>query len=380
MKIFHLSDLHLGKRVNGFSMIDDQKYILSQIIDRVIEQKPQAVIIAGDIYDKPIPPVEAVELFDNFICKLSELNIQTLIISGNHDSAQRVSFASRLIDKSGIHFAPMFDGKIRKINLSDNYGNINFYLLPFIKPINVKKYFSDCEISTYNDAMKIVLSNLSLNEKERNVLVTHQFITGAVQSDSEEISLGGCDNIDATLFDSFDYVALGHIHKPQKITRDTIRYCGTPLKYSFSEVSNKNSITVVEFFEKGNIAIDTIPLTPIKQLQEIKGNYMMLTSKEFYSDINTDNYMHIILTDEEDIFDALGKLRTIYPNIMKLDYDNTRTKKQAEIDIDQTVVQKSPKELFRILFEKQNNKPMNEEQSIICDSLIESIWEENNEA
>lgn len=238
-----------------------------------------------------------------------------------------------------------------------------------------RRFFEEAEIESYTDAIRVALENMNINTDERNVIVTHQFVTGAEKCDSEEISVGGSDNVDASVFDCFDYVALGHIHGPQNVGSERVRYCGTPLKYSFSEANHKKSVTVVELGEKGCLSIRTIVLEPKRDMREIKGTYAEITLKDNYINTNTDDYMHITLTDEEDIPDAIGKLRVIYPNLMKLDYDNKRTRSSAKLDIVENIEQRSPLDLFAEFYEKQNNQLMTDEQSKFMTALIESIWE-----
>lgn len=378
MKFIHLSDLHIGKRVNEFSMLEDQEYILKEIISIIDQEKPDSVIIAGDVYDKSAPSTEAVCLFDDFLFELSKRELKVFIISGNHDSPERIAFGRRLIDKSGIYISPVYDGVITPISLNDSYGELNIYSLPFIKPINVRRFYPDEKIESYTDAVDVAIKNMNIDEKKRNVLITHQFVTGALRSESEDISVGGSDNVDVSVFGQFDYVALGHIHRPQKIVRDTVRYCGTPLKYSISEANHDKSVTMVELAEKGNVEIKTFPLKPLRELREIKGSYMELSSKSYYQGTNTDDYIHITLTDEEEIPNALGKLRTIYKNIMKLDYDNKRTSVNMIIDCAKQAENKTPLELFTEFFYKQNNKEMDEEQTKIIETLVEKIWEQTS--
>lgn len=380
MKLIHLSDLHLGKRVNGYSMLEDQDYILKEILSIITAQSPDAVLIAGDIYDKPVPPAEAVRLFDDFLVQLSRLNVQVFVISGNHDSPERIAFGSRLMDASGIHLSPVCQGTIEPISMTDPYGTVDFYMLPFIKPAHVRRFYEEESesIESYTDAMQTVIDHLPINAKHRNVLLTHQFVTGSLRAESEELSIGGSDNIDASVFAPFDYVALGHLHTPQNCG-DTgrIRYCGTPLKYSFSEARDTKPVTVVELFEKGTLNIRTIPLTPLHDLTEIKGTYDTVTSRSFYE--NTcwqEDYTHITLTDEEDIPDAIGKLRAIYHRLMKLDYDNKRTRSNTEITADLDVEQKTPIQLFSDFYELQNNQPLTETQTTFLNELIEHIWED----
>ena len=377
MKFIHLSDLHIGKRVNEFSMYEDQEYILSEIIKIIDSEKPDAVLIAGDVYDKSIPPSEAVTLFDRFLCLLSERNLQVFVISGNHDSPERLSFASRLIEKSGVHISPVYNGHIEPFKIEDEYGEVNIYMLPFIKPANVRRFFDDREITSYTDAMNAAISEMNVNNDDRNILITHQFVTGANRTESEEISVGGTDNVDVSVFDDFDYVALGHLHRPQNCLSERVRYCGTPLKYSFSEAKDKKSVTIVELKEKGSLEVRTADLVPKHEMREIKGQYEELTAKSFYENTTYQtDYVHITLTDEEDIPDGVGKLRTIYHNLMKLDYDNKRTRSNAQITGAKNVEEKSPIELFADFYELQNNQPMSEEQREYISSLIESIWEE----
>lgn len=376
MKLIHLSDLHIGKRVNEFSMIEDQKYILKVILNIIDDEKPDGVLIAGDVYDKSVPSAEAVQLLDDFLCRLAERKLPTYIISGNHDSAERLSFGGRLMDMSGIHLSPVYNGKVEPFTLTDEYGKVNIYMLPFIKPVNVRRFFPDSEIESYTDAIKVTVDSMNVDEKERNIIVTHQFVTGASRSESEEISVGGSDNVDASVFDAFDYVALGHIHGPQKIGRESVRYCGTPLKYSFSEANHKKSVTVVEMGEKGKIEIRTVPLVPKHDLREIKGKYEEILLKENYEGTNTEDYIHITLTDEEDIADVMNILRIIYPNIMKLDYDNKRTRSNQAVGMAENVEKKSPLELFSEFYYDRNGQSMCEVQTAFMQNLIEEIWED----
>lgn len=376
MKIMHLSDLHLGKRVNEFSMLEDQIYILNEIINIIDEQKPKVIILAGDIYDKPIPPAEAVEIFDDFLYKLSKRNPAVFIISGNHDSAERIAFGSRLFDKSGIYLSPVYNGKILPIPVDDECGDINFYMLPFIKPVHVRRFFPDAPISTYTDALNTVITDMDIDNTKRNILITHQFVTGSSRTESEDVSVGGSDNVDSDIFKDFDYVALGHIHRSQCCDSEYIRYCGTPLKYSFSESKDIKSITMLDIKEKGNIKLDFIPLTPLRDMVEIKGSYNELMLKSFYENTSlTDDYVHITLTDEEDIPDVITKLRVVYKNIMKLDYDNQRTKKSSEINPINDMDSKSPLELFDTFYELQNGKHLSDTQRVFLKNIIEEIWE-----
>lgn len=375
MKLIHLSDLHIGKRVNEYSMLEDQAYILLKIRKIIEEEKPDAVLIAGDVYDKAVPSAEAVQLFDDFLCALAEKGQQVFAISGNHDSPERLAFGGRLMDISGIHMSPVYAGNVKPAVLSDAYGEVRIYMLPFIKPAHVRRYFPEEQIESYTDAVRVAIGQMQVDASVRNVIVTHQFVTGAERSESEEISVGGSDNVDASVFETFDYVALGHIHGPQRIGRETVRYCGTPLKYSFSEAHHQKSMTVVELKEKGDVTVRTVDLVPLRDMREIKGTYEELTSRSFYEGTKVDDYLHITLTDEEDIVGAADKLSVIYPNLMKLDYDNKRTRLNQSVGEAEQVEEKSPLELFSELYEKQNNQPMSKEQTAFMEELIERVWE-----
>ncbi len=382
MKLIHLSDLHIGKKVNGFSMLEDQQDILfKKILPIVDEEKPDCIIIAGDVYDKSIPPSEAVGLLDEFLVKLAERNLQVFIISGNHDSAERLAFGNRLIDKSGIHISPVYQKNTAPFTMKDDFGTVNIYMLPFIKPVHVRTAFESDETISYTDAVRMALSQMDINVSERNILITHQFVTGAERSDSEDISIGGSDNVDASVFDDFDYVALGHLHRPQNVGTKRIRYCGTPLKYSFSEEKDNKSVTVVEMREKGILDIREIPLVPLHEMVTLRGTFRELTEKKFYENTSyREDYTHIVLTDENDIENALNRLREIYRNIMKLEYDNTRTRHHSRIeDLSLSDVEnKSPLELFAKLYEDQNGSSMSPEQTEFMQGLIKEIWEGNS--
>ncbi len=378
MKFFHLSDLHLGKRINGYSMLEDQTYILERILVSVKEEKPQAVIIAGDVYDKAMPSEEAVALLDDFLCKLSALENrpEVFVIYGNHDSAERLSFGNRLIEKSGVHLSPVFNGKIKSVKLADEHGAVTFYLLPFIKPSDVRNAYPEAQIESYTDAVREAISHLDLDTTQRNVLVAHQFVTDAVRSDSEDVSVGGMDNVNAVAFEGFDYVALGHLHRPQAIPgNEHIRYCGTPLKYSISEKDDKKGILIVEMGAKGDMNYRTIPLLPLHDMREIKGTYDELALKKNYEGTNTQDYIHVVLTDENDVMDAVGRLRVIYPNIMSLEYQNTRTGENSKVKQLQNIEQKTDMEVLEALYKMQNNQELNEAQREFSEKNFKSIQE-----
>ena len=376
MKLIHLSDLHIGKRVNETSMIEDQAYILDRILEIIEIEQADAVLIAGDVYDKSVPSAEAVMLFDDFLCRLAKMNLPTLIISGNHDSPERLAFGNRLMEGSGIYISSVYDGNIQPITLKDSYGDVDFWLLPFIKPAHVKRYFPDAGIESYTDALRTAINQMNVDTSKRNVLITHQFVTGAATCESEEISVGGSDNVDADVFECFDYVALGHLHGPQNIISNHIRYCGSPLKYSFSEVGHYKSVTVAELLDKGSLQLYTPALIPLRDMRQIRGRFEDVTASARQLGESAADYVHVILTDEEDIPEAIGKLRMVFPNLLKLSYDNTRTRLNRNIDHAEDVQKKSPLELFEELYELQNNQPMSDTQRTFSTSLIESIWED----
>ena len=375
MKFGHIGDLHIGKRVHDFSMLEDQRYILDQMMKIFEEHKVDGVLIDGEVYDNKVQSAEAVQLFDEFITGLAKAEIPVYMISGNHDSAERLSFGAKLFESSDIYISQVYDGEMKRIVLEDQYGPISVYLLPFLKPAAVRHALQRDDINTYEEGVMAALQECKIDRTQRNVLVAHQFVTGADRSDSEETWVGGLDNVSAEVFKDFDYVALGHIHSPQNVGSEHIRYCGTPLKYSFSEAGQQKSATVVELLEKGNLKIREIPLKPLRDMRKLKGTYMEITSQSGYQDTNTEDYVQITLTDEEDIVDGMQKLRTIYPNLMRLEYDNRRTRENQEIAGTETVKRKSELEYFEEFFELQNNQPMNEEQRKYSEDLIHKIQE-----
>lgn len=377
MKFFHLADLHLGKRYNELSLIDDQKYILGKILELAEKNKPDGVILAGDIYDKPVPSAEAVELLNRFLCGLVSLKIKVFMISGNHDSPERIAFGESLMDESGVYISPVYNGEIKSVTLTDGYGEVHVYLLPFIKPAAVRRFFEGEKIESYNDALRAVVGALKINTDSRNLLIAHQFVTGSQNSGSEEFTVGDIGNVDADVFDGFDYVALGHVHGAQNVAGSRMRYSGTPLKYSLTEAKSTKSVTVVELKEKGSLTVSEIPLTPLREVVEIRGTYAELTRRNYYENTTLQNdLVHVVLTDEEDVPDALGKLRIIYPNVMSLRYDNARTREQNSLELDESVTARSPFELFSALYTAQNNAEMTDEQSELVRALIEKVWED----
>lgn len=374
MKLMHLSDLHIGKRLNEFSLLDDQSYILDEILRIAKEQKPDAAAIAGDIYDKSTPSAEAVALFDSFISRLAEIVKPIFVISGNHDSAERIAFGSSLMQTAGVYFSPVYNGTAEPIKVEDEFGTVNVYMLPFIRPSDVRRLYPDDDTESFDSAFKAAVAHLDIDENERNIIIAHQFITGAAQGGSESVSVGGLDNISAEVFAPFDYAALGHIHKSQNITSERVRYCGTPLKYSFSEANDEKAVTFAILGKKGELSIDEVPLHPLRDLREIKGTYIEITDRNFYDKFNREDYIHVTLTDENDIPEAIGRLRAVYPNIMKLDYDNKRTRENRLIEDISEEVRRSPSELFAEFYQSCNNSELSEEQKSYLDGVIKEIW------
>lgn len=376
MKFLHLADLHLGKRVNGFSMLEDQAHILRQILAILDDEQPDGVLIAGDVYDKSVPSVEAVGLLDGFLTELRARGVPVLLISGNHDSPERLAFGGRVMDSCGIHISPVYDGALAPVTLHDAFGPVHVWLLPFVKPAHVRRWFPDADIESYTDAVAEAVAHMDIDTAARNVLVTHQFVTGGARSGSEELSVGGTDNVDSGVFAPFDYVALGHLHGAQHIGRETIRYAGSPLKYSFSEARQHKSVTVVTLGEKGDVQVRTAALTPLRELREIRGSYDELTARSFYEHTTyRSDYLHLILTDEQDVFDAMSRLRTIYPYLMTLDYDNARTRAAGGMSVPAETERRTPLELFEALYTRQNHQPMSEVQREYIAQLMEQIME-----
>lgn len=376
----HLADLHLGKRVNGFSMMEDQEYILNRILEIMEEEQPDGLLIAGDVYDKTIPPAEAVRLMDDFLTAVAAKHVPVFLISGNHDSAERVAFGHQLMQGSGIWISPVYDGTIRHHTLEDRWGEVNIYLIPFLRPSVVRSFFPDVEIEDYTDALRTIIEDLQVDTSRRNVVLAHQFVTAAgalpETCDSEQLSVGGLDRVDGSVFSPFEYTALGHLHGPQRVGSETIRYAGSPLKYSFSELHQKKSVTVAELREKGVTEIRQIPLQPRREMIELRGTFEEILEEARKKGVPQTDYYHMILTDETDVVDALSRLREYYPNIMLLDYDNRRTRSQKEVEQLDRVEERTPGELFAALYEQQNGQEMDSDRKEYLDGLIREIWEE----
>ena len=380
MRIMHLADLHLGRTILEQSLIEDQKYILDEIIKFAIDKKVDLVLIAGDVYDKSIPSVDAVNLFSNFLTSLYKNNIRVFVISGNHDSKDRLSFGNELLIDNGIYIEGVFDGELKYIELEDEYGKLNIYMLPFVKPVDVRKYYPDEKIDSYDDAVRCIINNTKIDKKGRNIIMVHQFVTGSnidiERSDSETISLGGIDNVDINNFIDFDYVAMGHIHGPQRLLRDTARYAGSPLKYSFSEVNQKKSIPIINFRDKDEIEFELVNLLPLRDMRIIKGPIDKLLDKDVYKDTNLDDYICAVITDNDYVVDAIGKLRDVYKNILKVSYDNDRTNIDNDINIQNINKDLSPIELFSDFYKMQNNIDIDKKRERIVNDIIKEVMDE----
>ena len=386
MKFLHLADLHIGKRVCEHSMLDEQVYILREILGIVCEEHPDAVLVAGDVYDKSVPSAEAVAVLDDFLVKLSATGTKVFVLSGNHDSAERIAFGGRLMKGMGVYMSPVYNGEFAPVTLKDEMGEVDLWMLPFVRPADVRAHLESDEdrdaVTDYTSAMRMAIAQMKFTEGRRNVLVAHQFVTGAERSESEE-NVGGLDNVDASVFEKFDYVALGHIHKPQNVMKDVggtvrARYSGTPLKYSLSEAAHAKSVTVVEL--GAALQVREVPLKPLHDVREIRGSFAELVSPEFRTaqvaaGNKLDDFVYVKLTDENDVPDAAQKLRGIYPNLMMLDYDNERTRNQQIAVGVEAVEKKSPMQLFGEFFEEMTRREMNPEELEFVQGVVDGIWE-----
>ncbi len=382
MKFIHTGDWHIGKIVNDFSMLEEQKYLLEQLLAVVEKEKPDALVLAGDIYDRSIPPVEAVELVDEVFNRLLlEMKIPVLAVAGNHDSAERLSFASRILTNNGLHISGVFDGKVPLITLEDGFGPVNFYLLPYTDPRNIRHIYGDSQISTHDDAMKRVLDNIgqAYNSSERNVMVTHGYITRLGQpseltSDSERpLSIGGTDFVSSDYFSMFNYTALGHLHAPQKAGFDKVRYSGSLMKYSFSEVNQKKGITIVELDHTGSASFKHVDLVPKRDMRIIKGPLNGLISPEVYNSANTEDYIHAILTDKGELIDPISKLRSVYPNIMGLSREGSGQREASKTSASNGYKTKTKLELFREFYYSIQGEPLTEEAEAVMSRIIGEV-------
>ena len=368
MRFLHIADLHLGKQMNDVSLLPDQEFVLRQILSIADGEGADAVLIAGDVYQRSSPQAEAMALFDWFVSQLAMLGKRVFIISGNHDSAQRISYFSSLVKASGVYVSEAFDGRLQSVSLRDRAGEIVICLLPFLRPSQVKRLLPEEKIVSYQDAVEAVLRQTPIDEKKRNILLCHQFITGCETSDSEERAVGGLDNIDASVFDGFDYVALGHIHKPQRVRRDTLRYAGSPLKYSFSEANHQKSVTIVDLDEKGDVSVRAVPLHPLRDVRLLEGKLAELMARDYSED-----YLWITIHDELPPPDARVTLSTNFPNMLKFSVVNSKTKMDVDVLASQSLENKSIPQLFSDFYRLQSN---DQELSPAHRQVIERVLKE----
>ena len=376
MRFLHTGDLHLGKQLNDVSLLEDQRHILGQLLDIAISEKADAVLIAGDIYQKSVPQAEAMALFDSFLTSLAENCIKVFLISGKHDSSMRISYFSSLVRASGIYASENFEGKLQTVRLQDEHGDICIHLMPFIKPIHARRWLPDAPIASYQDAVAAVLANSPIDESCRNVLLCHQFITGSETCDSEESAVGGLDNISADIFSAFDYVALGHIHKPQPMLRQTLRYSGSPLKYSFSEVNHKKSAAIVDIGKKGEIEIKTVPLVPMRDMRLVEGMFDDLINSHV-----SDDYVWVTLNDELPPPDARLSLTAVFPNMLKFSISNSKTRTDVDVLRADAVESMSVEELFTDFYRWQNNDAAPSEAHMrTLEEILKEVEEDRHEA
>ncbi len=376
MRILHTSDLHLGKKVHEYSMIEDQSFILDQILAYVKNQEADALIISGDIYDKSLPSEAAINLLNDFLTRLSEMDLPVYIIPGNHDSADRLSFGNWLMAKSSVYIQGPYRGKIKPHYLNDEYGKLAIYSLPYIRPSAIKSFFPDRQIDSYEDAVRLCIGAMGIDKNIRNIILAHQFVSGASRTDSEILSLGGTDSIPSSLFKDFDYVGLGHIHRPQKMASDYIRYSGSPLKYSISEQNDKKSLVQIDLFEKGSTQIYLLPLKPLRDLREIRGKYDQIILKKNYENTDTNDYVHIVLEDQLEVPNAMANLSLVYPYILKLDYDNLRSRTESNVKSLSAIEKRSEMDLLKDFYLAQNGSPMSAYQENLSLSIFKEIREE----
>lgn len=382
MRFLHLSDLHLGRQLHRYSLQEEQTEMLHRIQLLVREEKPDAVLIAGDVYDRSIPPVYATQQLDLFLAALCRMTTVCLI-SGNHDSAERLSFLSGPLKASGLHISPAYHGRVEPVTLYDDHGPVDVWLLPFLKAASVRPYFPEETIASTHDAVACAIRHMEIDPGRRNVLVAHQFVAGGVLSGSEEsltytadVSVGGSDLVDASVFAPFDYVSLGHIHRAQNVGSERIRYCGTPMPYDFSECGMEKSAALVELDADRQLTLRTIPLPAPRALVEIRGTFAEITSPEAIRHADKDAYTHVTLTDDAPIPDVMNRLRQVYPRITHLDWDNARTRQSDDFALAADAEKHTPLSLFAEFFQRMGGTDMSPEQAKYVDDLIREIWED----
>lgn len=381
MKIIHTGDWHIGKQVNNYDMTPDQAYVMEQIYQILEEERPDVLIIAGDLYDRSIPPLQAVELLNTIFSKIiGELKIPTVALAGNHDSSERIEFGSNLFVSSGLYMNGLLQKEVKKITLEDKEGPVNFYLIPYAAPAVVRELFNDNNIKNNDDAMRTVIEEIKkeLNQEERNVAIAHGYITyQKKESEQEELifsdsEVGGIDRISASYFDIFDYTALGHLHAPQKVGSDKIRYAGSLLKYSFSEIHQKKGLTVIELGKKGVEEITFRKLKPRREMRVLKGQLEELIKPEAYEHTNREDYFKIILTDEGELLDPVAKLKAVYPNMMEMQRENKMLVADTT-KIAKNLKQKTTVQLFLDFYEEVGQKECDKDTKELIEEIITQV-------
>jgi len=368
MRFLHLSDLHIGRRLSGFSLLEDQAHVLTQALE--LAQQADAVLIAGDIYDKAQPSAEAIRTVGDFLVRLSRMGKPVFAISGNHDSPEQVAYCRELLGECGVWMAQAFDGTLEPHILHDEWGEIHVWLLPFIRPASVRPFFP--EAKTYEDAVRAALSTAELNPNARHVLVSHQYVSGAEVCESEMRLIGGVDQISLSTFDGFDYVALGHLHSPQQMAQGRVCYAGSPMPYSLSEENQRKAALLVEIGPKGERHIEKIPFDPRHRMRTVTGKLADVAGPENHSD----DYVYAVLTDEDVLLDPLGALRMTYPRLMGMRIRNSRTNEEAA-EVENTNVENlSPIEHFLTFYTMQNHDtPPDERRMAVMRQIIEEAEE-----
>lgn len=375
MRFLHTADLHLGRKLNELPLLEDQKFLLQQIVEIAVREKIDAVLIAGDIYNKSSPASDAMMVFDGFLSQLAQNGIKVFMISGNHDSGNRISYLSSLIRKADIYTCEGFDGTLQQVTLEDEFGELNIFMMPFVRPAQIRKFYPDEEITSYEDAVKVIFQHSSVNESERNILLCHQFVTGAELSDSEDFAVGTLDSMDASLFDAFDYVALGHLHKAQKVKRESLRYSGSIMKYSLSEANHKKSIVVLNMSETA-VEVQVLPLEQPKDIRKVKG-----TLEEILGMAYSEDYVSVVLQDEFVPPDARVSVATVFPNMIKLSVENSRNREYVEVIEAESIESKSKMQLFEDFYQTQSGGTLPDpEQRKLMETILKELEESYYEA
>lgn len=369
MRFLHISDLHLGRSLCGMDLFCDQEYILQQIIQIALDQQVQGVLVAGDVYDKSLPSVDAVNLWDDFLTRLCRHGLPVWAISGNHDSADRLAFGGRLLRGSGVHLAAVFGGQLQCDVLQDEYGPVHLWSLPFVRPGAVRKALPEAAIETYTDAVAALVRAAAPDPAARNLLLAHQFVTAGAAapqvSGSELLNLGTLDNVDAGALDVFDYVALGHIHRAQWVGRPQVRYCGSPLAYSVSEALGQKSVTVVELGPKGRVETTQLPLSPRRPLRRIRGTLEALLQHAAPSE----DYIYAQLTDETPPMDPAARLRGVYPNLVQIEF-TLPGRQAASAPALARLAQRTPRQLFEEFYQTVHGRPLDGEETALLDRIL----------